>query len=456
MGERGGAAPGAYGVFRRVALIAHWGLPSATVVVVGGAVGVYGWYLCGIAVALCVFRPIHTGPLTRIALLALISVPLTWPAERQVQFRLWTEALPLMLGMTAWHHLDPLPSVVKGLLVPLLLVAVVIIVAVAGTLLYELVWRPVFALFEAENRLRQWARDRRAERIVERVVGHRREHGPVPCFSLYLRPFRTRGMLDTLSVAPGEAAVHQQQGTSIQTDLEAILAAAFPAHRPLIAADRHGVLLSTMPKDYWSWPISRTWDVPGTGKFRCTKSDWRMKVTRLARHAELVVIVPLNYKGTKWEITWMQRQGLLHKCVFVMPTSPYGGVNYRKRWNEARKFLRSLGITAPEYDDRGGILAVGADGATMVRCSSRPGRLLPQSLGLLVDFTLLRRQGSAPIPRADGGTGLEPEPESERTRQRRASIDRKRRARRKRKRKLKRRTRATHRRGRSRRRPRRR
>ncbi|KOX11571.1 hypothetical protein ADL04_01505 [Streptomyces sp. NRRL B-3648] len=399
--------------------------------------------MCGVAVALCVFRPIHTGPLTRIVALVAAAVPLTWSAERQVQFRLWTDALPLMLGMTVWRHLDPLPSAVKWLLELLLLVVTLIILAVVVTLLYELVLRPIFALFEAENRLRQRVRDHRAERIMERVLAARRAHEPLPCYSLYLRPFRTSGQLDQYSVAPDVAMANQHQGTSIQIDLEATLAAAFPAHRPLIAAGRHGVLLSTMPKAYWAWPIRRTWDVPGTGKFRCRESNWRMTVTQLARNAESVIIVPLNYKGTKWEITWMVRQGLLHKCIFIMPTSPYGGVNHRNRWNEARRFLRSLGLVAPEYDDRGAILTVGPDGVTMVSCSSPLTLLLPRSLSFLIDFTLLRRQEREPLPRVGGGTGPRPEP----TRTRKASLERKR-ARKKRK------ARATHGRGRSRRKPR--
>jgi hypothetical protein len=220
-----------------------------------------------------------------------------------------------------------------------------------------------------------------------------------PRYSLYLRPFKTTGLL--ASNAVGVASPDQPPG-NIQVDFEAILAGAFPAHRPLIALGAPGVLLPTHPEGVTTWPINQTWDIPGTGKILTTESEWREDMVLLASHAEMIVIVPLNFPGTAWEIRWLVDNHLLPKCVFIMPASMSGARDYDEPWKEAVSSLSALGIEPPDYQSSGQVFIV-EDGAVR-SLPSFVKSFLPRTTALLLQFTFLqiqRRKASA----ADGTAG---------------------------------------------------
>ncbi|NUR64524.1 MAG: hypothetical protein HOQ47_02080 [Streptomyces sp.] len=382
MGRRG-----AYGPLGWAVLVAYWALAPVVFVWAGQWRGVDGRVVGGLVLAAIVLRPVHCGPLTRIAIVVPMMVFLTLPKEILTPWALWAQAFPLMVGHTLWAWLDPVPFVLRLVLLPLLVAVTVAVTFVAGSLAF-LLHLPFFGLFHAENLCRQRARDRAAERILRQALTHPGAGGDVPRFSLYLRPFKTSGKIDTLTT--GVQATPDTHPGNIQLDLESQLAGAFPAHRPLIAAGGPGRLLSTTPKHSVSWPVAFTWGTPGTGKFRCTNRNWKERVSVLARHAELIVIVPLAFKGTLWEIRWLREQGLLHKCVFFMPPSPHGSDSYREQWKKVRPFLRRLGLEAPAYDSGGKLLVVRADGGLMTTPPGLLSSALPGSLPLLIDFARLR------------------------------------------------------------------
>jgi hypothetical protein len=264
------------------------------------------------------------------------------------------------------------------------IVLTLIVILIAQQILVILIMRPLFALIELESRARQVARDRAAERIMARVrdpVG-----APVPHFSLYLRPFKTTGHLASNAIGVQTA---NQQPANIQIDFEAILASAFPAHRPLIALGTPGALLSTHQEGWTFWPIDHIWDIPGTGKVASTETDWRKKIMLLARHAETIVIVPLNFAGTIWEIRWLHRNGMLPKCVFVMPASMTGARDYAEAWQEISRFLTSIGIYPPEYQRFGRLFLLNT--GTLRSLPSFVGAPVPRATALLIQFALLQR-----------------------------------------------------------------
>ena len=257
--------------------------------------------------------------------------------------------------------------------------------AVVSSIFAVVILKLLFALIEQESMARQLARDRAAGRIVARL----REAGlmPVPRFSLYLRPFRTTSHLGSNLVGT-QNPLH---GTAnIQTDFEAILASAFPAHRPLIALGTPGALLSTHPEGWDFGPIDRTWDIPGTGKVASTESGWRETVMLLAQHAETIVVVPLHFAGTVWEMEWLYHSGLLEKCVFIMPASLNGAEDYEKAWEKVGPFLASIGITPPSYQKSGRLFYL--EGGKLLTASSFITVPLPRAIALLLQLAHLRRR----------------------------------------------------------------
>ncbi|MEU5259719.1 hypothetical protein [Amycolatopsis sp. NPDC021455] len=273
-------------------------------------------------------------------------------------------------------------------------------------LMSGVVFLPLFLIIRAlmswENRARQRSRDRRAGLIVERVLD--RPEGKPPRFSLYLRPFTTADRLGTAEVG----AVVQFEGrmgvVNIQTDFEALLAVALPASRPLIAAGRPDVLLTAATDQQdGEWAP----DIPGIGKFPCTEADWRSRVTAAARAAELIVVIPLDFPGTRWELQWLKENGFLAKCVFLMPATRQGSPDYTKPWRSARAALSATGVTLPDYSPEGALFAF-ADADLSVPVSFPLATIAPTTLLLSHHFYRLRRtirqNGSKPERKPDAAT----------------------------------------------------
>lgn len=342
--------------------------------------------IVGVAGACMVLRPIHTGPIARSAIIAFALSP--WmPSETSWYIWLFdTVVRPIVSG---WQFIGSFPTIFLRLPCYVVFVIVVLLaVLVAEQLLAWFVLYPAFALMELESVVRQTYRDRAAQLILDRLRLKTSRPSAGPRFSLYLRPFKTASRL-----ASNAIAVMTPEGPqgNIQTDFEAILAASFPAHRPLIALGTPGELLSTHPEGYFGWPIDHTWDIPGTGKIAATEDDWRDKVLLLADHAEQIVIVPLDFAGTKWEIRTLHQLGLLHKCVFVMPATMYGAHDYSKEWEDVTGFLSSLGIKVPGYDPSGRLFVVNDDNQMTV-FSAYVKSPLPRSIGLLIRLHTIRRR----------------------------------------------------------------
>ncbi|AHH95644.1 hypothetical protein [Kutzneria albida] len=361
-------------MLRRLLLFAHWALPCAAAVLAGWLFDRHPLITAGVVAACVLLRPVHTGAVSRAVVILLAMSPVG-------PFLLEVYRWVADLVVAGWTALDALPTIFLSwpahLLYAVLCLAVGSVVSLIG---FALVGQPCFALMELESSARQRARDAAARRIAETPDRYR--------FALYLRPFTTSGQL--ASNAVGVLSADGQVG-NIQTDFEAVLASAFPAHRPLIAAGRPGELLPTGVQGLGSM-IDHTWDIPGTGKFQCTEANWRSRVTTLARHAETVVVVPLDFAGTRWEINWLYRNGLLSKCVFVMPPTMAGARDYEKPWAQVEGFLRARGVQVPGYRSSGGLFEVSADGTELVSRPSFVYAPVPRATALLIQFALTRRR----------------------------------------------------------------
>lgn len=367
----------------RVFFAIHWALPGAAAVTAGLLFGHHPLLVAGAVLACVALRPVHTGAVLRTVIVVVLLSPL-WSAA--LDLYAWT-VTKVIDGL---EFVGTFPSVFLRIPGYLIYVILFLIIATgAGFLQVKLILTPLFALIELESRGRQSSRDRRAARVMSLVADP--TGGPPPRFSLYLRPFATTGRLASNSV--GVQASASEQPGNIQTDFEAILAAAFPAHRPLIALGVPGALLPTHPEGVQTWPINHTWDIPGTGKVACTDSDWQDKVKLLARQAELIVIVPLAFAGTVWEIRWLHANRLLDKCVFVMPATMEGARDYSPDWEAATRVLRSLGVRPPAYRDSGQLLMVAKGHNVMRSLPSFVHAPLPRATALLLQFAFLRRRG---------------------------------------------------------------
>lgn len=188
---------GAYGPLGQAVLVVYWALAPVSFVWAGWWCGVNGWVVGGLVLATVVVRPVHFGPLTRIVFVVpTMAFWMLLPKEFLAPCALWMRGFPFMVGYTLWTWLDPVPFVLRLFLLPLLVAVTLAVTFVACTLGF-LLTLPLFGLFHAENHCRQAARDRAAERILRQALAHPGAGGDVPRFSLYLRPFKTSGKVDT-------------------------------------------------------------------------------------------------------------------------------------------------------------------------------------------------------------------------------------------------------------------
>ena len=79
--------------------------------------------------------------------------------------------------------------------------------------------------------------------------------------------------------------------------------------------------------------------------------QWARDFVLLASFAECIFVWPSARPGTRWEIKWLQSNGLLSKCIFVVPKD-YDRIENRssavqETWPSVRAFLMSVGMSPP-------------------------------------------------------------------------------------------------------------
>jgi hypothetical protein len=88
---------------------------------------------------------------------------------------------------------------------------------------------------------------------------------------------------------------------------------------------------------------------------------WRDVALGQFDRADLILLLPSDSAGVRWEIETIRDKALLAKVLFVMPPrSP--SYDVEGQWNGARRLLSEQGIEAPAWTPQGLFFAIGADG----------------------------------------------------------------------------------------------
>ncbi|MEV4921611.1 hypothetical protein [Streptomyces roseoverticillatus] len=350
----------------QVAVSGYLLLPSVMALAFGSLLGVRFLYLVPVAVLAPLFPPVNLGSVARTGLMAAVLTSVTHTALLHAHvFLIYSPFLPWRLLFGA-HWLTGLPLLIKLVAYPVAaavaLMSGVILGLFIGLLISIFIGTPAIALINLENLARQHVRDRRAQRLGKLV-----RDGRAPAYSLYLRPFSTTDRLATLAnviLSPGTSLSTGMSVANIQQDFEAKLAASFPAHRPIIAVGAPGTMMCGFAKAVTTSPPPSfiPLEVPSTGKIPATDETWRDLVANLVGPAELIVVVPLDFPGTQWEINLLHRAGLIHKCVFYMPATMEGNDSYAAAWQGAMTALAPLGLVLPDYTPRGALIMITRSG----------------------------------------------------------------------------------------------
>jgi hypothetical protein len=180
---------------------------------------------------------------------------------------------------------------------------------------------------------------RRRDSFARELFVNLKTGEPVRDFALYLRPFSTdhstRLDLD-----------FEQEKFS--TSIEGFIAEALQHEYPVVSLGE--------PTGF---------DRPGT--MNPGDADWRTAFELLAKHAKLIVVIPLLKEGTFWEILTIRESGYLAKTLFVVPPTnvirKVSTEGVTRAIDASRRGLKSRDIPFPEFDRKGGLFRVGSDGA---------------------------------------------------------------------------------------------
>jgi hypothetical protein len=196
-----------------------------------------------------------------------------------------------------------------------------------------------------ETRSVQRARDRKAAEILEAALNKKLSR-----YYLYLRPFFLTGYLDlTNPEHQGLPFAVSHYSEAKTTDLETLLERAVRKSGPLVALGQPGEMI-------------------GAGRLAVPEEVWKARFVALARRASCIFVIPSHTTGTTWEIRWLQDNGHLAKCAFIMP--PFvriAGIDMKFLWELAASVLAESNLHLPAYSAPGLVFTLNDAGTVRTR-----------------------------------------------------------------------------------------
>jgi hypothetical protein len=99
----------------------------------------------------------------------------------------------------------------------------------------------------------------------------------------------------------------------------------------------------------------------GAARIDVSDNDWKQRVAALALQADLIVAIPSDRPGTRWEMAWLVEHRRLSRALFVMPPKTAGVVT-EESWNAVRTRLAGIGMYLPEFSSDGLLFVLNDNG----------------------------------------------------------------------------------------------
>jgi len=208
----------------------------------------------------------------------------------------------------------------------------------------------VNAIRDIENDHWKQLRNREAERLLQDTAEGNNKNKP---FTLYLRPFRATGTLDTQSGQQVEAL-----------DLETVLSKA------------------VVPRQFIALGSTYEINTVGAGRIYTSNENWWTTFQSLATKAVTIFLTPSLNEGTSREINWLFEQNMFAKTIIIMPPMPKEGgwqtnvyssttvllkedrtIDQQPVWQAIRQSLaKEPGIQLPDYNPDGMLIKIDSRG----------------------------------------------------------------------------------------------
>jgi hypothetical protein len=185
-------------------------------------------------------------------------------------------------------------------------------------------------LIGRHERLEQQSRDVKAISMNEAIA----MGVPLDPFALYLRPFFVTNRLT--------AANPSYHSSPLTT-------ASYLHRRVIDLEERLLVALAPMPL----YALGRRGEAVGAGRLQTSNDVWQQQFIAWAQNATLIIVIPSDRPGTRWELEWLKSQGELSRCVFIVPPSDsFAELNVAAVWESIRTGLADA-FEIPEYASEG-------------------------------------------------------------------------------------------------------
>jgi len=142
-------------------------------------------------------------------------------------------------------------------------------------------------------------------------------------------------------------------------------------------------LESAITDSLWNWcPVVAEGGedfVVGAGRVRSTEEKWRQTIVALATRARLILFIPHDSPGCRWEIRTLMQYNLQDKTVFVMP--PAAAIT-AEQWKVTQNGWAQENVVLPPYKSAGELFKIDAQGCISLELKLstlfmfRPGKRL--------------------------------------------------------------------------------
>ena len=108
--------------------------------------------------------------------------------------------------------------------------------------------------------------------------------------------------------------------------------------------------------------LGRPGEAFGAGRVITADQEWKQDILLMLHRCRAILLIPSHREGTLWEIESIYREGLLEKCILLMPPYSRKAVDTADRWGQAQKAAAALGLELPDYQKAGMLFTLNASG----------------------------------------------------------------------------------------------
>ena len=104
--------------------------------------------------------------------------------------------------------------------------------------------------------------------------------------------------------------------------------------------------------------LGRLGSAMGAGLVELPNDGWQPSFSLAGRRASALIVIPGSAKGISWELEWVKREGLVNRCIFILP--PGKGAQ-----RDGLEKLKAMGFTFADPKGKGLVMRTTESGSVI-------------------------------------------------------------------------------------------